>query len=397
MKKKLILRSSIFFWRNEKEALFYDSASGASFHYSISCPEIVSLCSQWEELDNLYAAHYDAQSGSPEFFDFVNELTNRGFASVHDEDEVVVAFPPILCIDFDANQLSSLGPRGFEKQPVLPYINKITAYLGGLCDDSDWYRQCKYPMSSTSRLDVHRLMGFLSQCSFQALAQIDLIISDWNSTIIKAFAKELDVFKEKVHFFFTHPNPLFHNEIIDILVDHGYAITQVCPPNPNLNQATWIPGRNYHLLVRSEDDYAHWESLMQEKAPEQYEVIPIADNNVEFFRSNVFLSEEEILGQKLTKKDIFRHQALNVNHFGTFFIFPDGTIHPAADAPSVGTLEDSVHQTIIRELVENHAWRQTRRDIEPCKNCLYHDLCPSPSVYERILGVPGCTVNLKPV
>ena len=152
-----------------------------------------------------------------------------------------------------------------------------------------------------------------------------------------------------------------------------------------------MPGRKYQLLIRSVEDGDHWESLLQEAENVDYDFKPIADNNLDFFRDNVFLSEEEILSQKLTKKDIFRHQALNVNQFGTLCVFPDGTIHPAADAPAIGILEDPVHQTIVRELVENHAWRQTRRLMEPCKNCLYHDLCPSPSVYERIFGVPGCT------
>jgi hypothetical protein len=130
---------------------------------------------------------------------------------------------------------------------------------------------------------------------------------------------------------------------------------------------------------------------LQDTESVDYDFKPIAEDNLEFFRKNVFLSEEEILSQKLTKKDIFRHQALNVNQFGTLYVFPDGTIHSAADAPAIGTLEDPVHQTIVRELMENHAWRQTRRLMEPCKNCLYHDLCPSPSVYERVFGVPGCT------
>ncbi|MBO6082812.1 MAG: hypothetical protein J6P46_07305, partial [Bacteroidales bacterium] len=241
------------------------------------------------------------------------------------------------------------------------------------------------------RLDPARLFAFLSRTSKQLLSSLELILFEWDDNQMASLIPALAGYKNCIHFFFTHPDPGFYNEILDKLVVDGFSITQVCPVDVDIRKASWVSGRSYQLLVKSEEDMNHWEELLQDAGDVDYDIKPVADNNLEFFRKNVFLSEEEILSQKLTKKDIFRHQALNVNQFGTFYVFPDGTVHPAADAPAVGTLEDSVHQMIIRELEENHAWRQTRRLMEPCKNCLYHDLCPSPSVYERIFGVPGCT------
>lgn len=370
--------------------VLYDTAAKASLNWAAYDVGIRRFCSQWENIDNLYVARFNEQDEAPETSAFIQEVVNRGFGSLYGENDMALAFPPVLSIDQGVEKLSS-WKNGFDSQPVLLYLTKLQCYLGGSGGGVDWWRQAAFPMTSTDRLDPGRLAEFLSRCSQQALAQIHLIITDWDASYFSSLADVLEDKKEKVHFFFANPDPGFRNEILDRLASEGYVVTQVCPPDKSIGKVSWEPGRNYQLLIRSEEDGDYWEAMLQESENVNYDFKPIADNNLDFFRKNVFLSEEEILSQKLTKKEIFRHQALNVNQFGTLYVFPDGTIHPAADAPAIGTLEDSVHQTIVRELVENHAWRQTRRLMEPCKNCLYHDLCPSPSVYERIFGVPGCT------
>ena len=63
----------------------------------------------------------------------------------------------------------------------------------------------------------------------------------------------------------------------------------------------------------------------------------------------------------------------------------DGRIYSDATAPSLGTIDDSIYDLIVRELQENYAWRKIR-DSESRKNCVYQWLCPSPSSYERIAG-----------
>ncbi len=387
---KLVLHSTVFLWWIGDHVVLYDTATKASLNRAVHDAGIRRLCSQWENIDNLYVARFNEQDEAPETSAFIQEVINKGFGSLYGENDMALAFPPVLSIDQGVEKLSS-WKNGFDSQPVLLYLTKLQGYLGGSGDSVDWWRQTAFPMTSTDRLDPGRLAEFLSRCSPQALAQIHLIITDWDASYFSSLADVLEDKKEKVHFFFANPNPGFRNEILDRLATEGYVVTQVCPPDKGIGKVSWVPGRNYQLLIRSEEDGDYWEAMLQESENVNYDFKPIADNNLDFFRKNVFLSEEEILSQKLTKKDIFRHQALNVNQFGTLYVFSDGTIHPAADAPTIGTLEDPVHRTIVRELVENHAWRQTRRLMEPCKNCLYHDLCPSPSVYERIFGVPGCT------
>ena len=387
---KLVLHSTVFLWRNSDRVVLYDCASKVSLCRPAQDSGVLQLCSQWENIDNLYVARFDEQNETQEASAFIQEVVSKGIGSLYGENEMALAFPPVLSIDQGVEKLSS-WKNGYDSQPVLLYLTKLQCYLGGSGSGGDWWRQMAFPMTSTERLDPGRLAGFLSRCSLKALAQIQIVITEWDAAMLSSLKDVLENAKKQVRFFFADSDPAFDNGILQGLVAEGYAVTQICPPDKQYEKVSWVPGRKYQLLIRSVEDGDYWESLLQEAENVDYDFKPIADNNLDFFRNNVFLSEEEILSQKLTKKDIFRHQALNVNQFGTLCVFPDGTIHPAADAPAIGKLEDPVHQTIVRELVENHAWRQTRRLMEPCKNCLYHDLCPSPSVYERIFDVPGCT------
>ncbi len=388
--KQIVLRSSTFLWTDSKEGLLYNTDTNAFYVFSTEDSLIASVCSQWEDLDNLYVAKVEESQATRDFEDFCKKLEELSLGAVLSSQKLALACPPRLKIKHSIETINHLeGDISIE--PVLSNLMRMIVFLGGSCDKSNLWRQVIYPMVSEARMDAGRLRAFLRWCDAFSLKRVDLVITEWDSRQISSFAEELKDQKGIVRFFFAHPDPGFDNEILNDLATSGYAVTQVCLPDKDIQKATWTPGRNYQLLVRSEGEVEHWEALLEESKGVNYDFKPVADNNLDFFRENIFLSEEEILSQKLSPKDIFRHQALNVNQFGTFVVFPDGTIHPAADAPSIGTLEDSVHQTIIRELEENYAWRQTRRLMESCKDCLYHDLCPSPSVYERALGVPGCT------
>ena len=389
--KKIVLHSSSFVWINNGEGLIYNVENNKHLVFSLDDPGIREACDCFLDIDNLYSAKYDEKTASARFTSFLDEVQRLELGVIVDDvNAPIVSIPPVLKVKHGVENLHFW--RGdLTTSPVLPYLFHLRVFLGGKCEDNSKWIQGPYPMSSEKKLEAERLLSYMSSGDERFFTGIDLVVSEWDPRQISSFVEGLKDRKDDVRFFFANSDPGFNNEILNGLTAEGFAITQVCPPDARLEKVSWVSGRNYQLLVKSDAEAEYWESLLQDAEDVNYDFKPIADNNLEFFRENVFLSEEEILSQKLSKKDIFRHQALNANQFGTFYVFPDGTIHSATDAPAVGTLEDSVHQTIIRELEQNYAWRQTRRLMEPCKNCLYHDLCPSPSVYERIFGVPGCT------
>lgn len=88
-------------------------------------------------------------------------------------------------------------------------------------------------------------------------------------------------------------------------------------------------------------------------------------------------------------REIFRNKKLNANDFGTFIIFPDGSVKANINTKILGNINEiSILELIYRELLENTAWRVVRNNMM-CNNCLYQFLCPPPSNYEKVIGIPN--------
>lgn len=116
--------------------------------------------------------------------------------------------------------------------------------------------------------------------------------------------------------------------------------------------------------------------------------------NYAFFNHHVFLNESDLNEIKLSKAEIFAHQALNTNDFGKLTIMPDGKVYANPHFPVLGTIEDDIRELVYKELVNGTSWRRIR-DMKPCCDCVYQWLCPSPSDYELAIGKPNLC-HIKP-
>ena len=393
MDKKIVLYPNTFFWKDSEKVLFYSSKNNEWLLYNLD-EAISSLCEQWENMDNLYAARPAEWTKS--ILELSDLLGQKNLGITVDNKERFVSLLPVLSIKHSLSNFSGF----LDSEETLPYFHYLTAFLGGKSDGKDYWKQVLYPMDSSERLDTGELIGIISKYNHDYLMMVDIVVSDINGGVrmgdevrpLSDLADALFPFKEKINYFFLSSEAESNQELIENLLDKGFKVTYICLDEDPLTTGVFDSRVYYSLIVRSEDGYKRWESIFQDVKNIKYFYTPVADHNLEFFQRNVFLSQEDILSQKLTKKQIFAHQAINKFNFGRLYLLPDGTVRSLPDGPSLGEGSKPIYGPIIRELEENHAWRQTRRLMSPCKDCIYHDLCPSPSVYERILGVPGCTV-----
>lgn len=152
---------------------------------------------------------------------------------------------------------------------------------------------------------------------------------------------------------------------------------------------------SYRFEVASEADCQAAVGLAEDAAIEKIQLVPVyTGNNLDFFRKNVFLTHEDILATRLTMRDFFRRRAINENDFGKLHILPNGDIYANRHYPALGNTATHDFLTIIqKEIKEGCSWLRVRNQ-EPCTNCLYRDLCPSPSDYELEIGCPNlCYIN----
>jgi pseudo-rSAM protein len=117
--------------------------------------------------------------------------------------------------------------------------------------------------------------------------------------------------------------------------------------------------------------------------------IPLYDNeNLSFFESNIFIDKDELAQIKLSKDEVFMRQSLNIGDFGKLTIMPDGMVYANVYYSPLGSINHSPYSIVYKEFTEGQSWFRFR-DQEPCSDCMYQWLCPSPSNYEMVMGRPN--------
>lgn len=393
MKQRLTLSPNTFIWRKDTVGLLYESKLGIMFHFNITS-SIEKLCQTFEDYDNLYSALFDTDSLDKEALYFIEEVAARGFGRLSSSDSLIISLPPKLNIQYDIKRLEQVPDREIG-EIVLEYLSTLTIYIGGKCYDKQYFKQIIYPVCSNERLDKETIINFLDKVWTPSLQRINLIVSDVNNQEyiqMEPFLK----YKEHIVFYFLYTNYDDETIVPYMLAKAGYRIRFICE-YPNDKQMAFAIRKSmkkiqqgalpieYDLIVRNNYEYQAWNKLVDKLQLKDYSMIPVYDANREFFDRNVFLSETDIKQIRISRREIFAHQAINIEAFGNLTIMPDGQIYSDVTAPSLGSINDSIYELIIRELQKNYAWRKIR-DSKTCKNCIYQWLCPSPSPYERAAG-----------
>lgn len=109
--------------------------------------------------------------------------------------------------------------------------------------------------------------------------------------------------------------------------------------------------------------------------------------NFSFFRETVFITREDIGNSRPVQHQVFSRMTVNETDFGKFTLLPDGSIHANLNDPPVGILGSvRPEEMILKELLDGVSWTRTRKNISPCRDCLYHFLCPPVSSYELLMN-----------
>lgn len=162
-----------------------------------------------------------------------------------------------------------------------------------------------------------------------------------------------------------------------------------------LDASEWSTGLQFTLIVTSIQTYENATEIVETYGLEHAELIPaFKGDNRSFFEENLYMDVEELAEIALSKRDIFIRQTLNIADFGKLYIEPDGKVYANLNDKSIGMIDDSPHDLVYRELTEGNAWLHIRNE-EPCQECVYQWLCPSPSNYERVIGKPNLCTKIK--
>lgn len=385
MIRKLTLNSNVFLWRNGSEGMLYDAKQEKQLRFAVTEP-VSGLCEAFENPDNLYSVIADFATADAGVRDFVDGIVSAGFGALSEPDAPVISLPPLLNIQRDVERLRRDKERGIGEN-VLPYLSALRILVGGPCCDKPYYKQVLYPVCSDEVLTAERIVRFLDAACTPSLQRIDIVVSDPSELTVTPLADALVAYKEKIAFHFLLAGLNEDMAVPAMLVERGYGVRLICEVSgrPIEKRMFGTAGIGWDFIVRSRQEYDDWRRVTADCNPADYTFRPVYDDNPEFFDRNVFLDETDLQELRLSRREVFAHQAINTEAFGRLIVMPDGRVYSDVTAEALGTVEDSIYDLIIRELEANHAWRRVR-DSKRCRNCIYCWLCPSPSPYERAAG-----------
>jgi pseudo-rSAM protein len=117
-------------------------------------------------------------------------------------------------------------------------------------------------------------------------------------------------------------------------------------------------------------------------------------SNNDFFKENVFVNRSDISNSELTIREILVNGKFNTNLFGKLTILNNGEVYSNINAKKLGVFpEKNIIELMTVELKKGQIWAKVRNKVLPCKECVYHSICPPISNYEIALNkFDMCTI-----
>lgn len=139
---------------------------------------------------------------------------------------------------------------------------------------------------------------------------------------------------------------------------------------------------SYYFLVEKEKDIVEQEKYGYK---DNVYIVPFYNGkNFAFCKKYLSFSYKGILNLMDTDYCFRTNRILNSSMFGDIRIMSDGKVYTDINKFALGDVFNfSLRDILFIEITKVRNWFETRRDVEPCCNCLYSDLCPPISDFEN--------------
>ena len=284
----------------------------------------------------------------------------------------------------ESEYLSLMG-RG-----ILSYLSILNIHYSSLTDKNyslfqHAHKQYLYPqVGDTVRINLETVKTFIQNCQY--LKRINLIVGDINETEISEineFARFLKEMNIQVHIYGCI---CYENILMKLTSDYMYCWVTSLDEHVRNGKAA-KNGYTMLGLICSEDDLAVLEVLCGE-------------NNI--FACNTLQNEDfcaevsgyelnEITQEIISEAQIRTNTTLNLNLFGSLWIYPDYKVYSCPNDKALGTIvKDTVREILYKEFTVSKSWFKVRLEHESCRHCIYNTLCPPITNYELFLGKTLC-------
>lgn len=389
------LYGDTFLWLKGDRGLVYNAENKNRLLFDLS-DKIRKICIQLLNTESLYSVSITSEEFEDEEINqWIHLLIDMhaGYLTLNVEfDKRPVSLIPVLKVQDNNKYYEEQQKLGY-KGKILQNLHELTFYINGNEQgDFEYFKQTIYPIKSESVLERTKIQSFIKNSRSFYLSTINLIGDFFSYLDFEKLINDIDKLSVQLTIHILIKDFLNHvqeiKEIkwptdtsINILVDTVFDISSL--------KDFSLPF-SLTVFIFSEDDFLRYSSLFDTfSLVQDIRFIPVYNGeNMSFFESNVFMEKDDMDNVVLSKNEIFIRQAINIGDFGKLTIMPDGKVYANVNMPSLGTIDDSPYSIVYKEFIDGESWFRLRVQ-NPCKNCVYQWLCPSPSNYEIVIDRPN--------
>ena len=397
----MVLSGETFLWINGNKGLMYQSKNYQSFVFFVS-DKLHEICSHLLILEHLYSVELTEEDfNNCDVHHFINQLLEIEAGRLIKDavsEKGAVSLMPVLKIHEEIGDYVQKHERGVGGS-IIQHIHELTIYVNGSVYGNDrYYRQTIFPTKHEFRLEREKIVRFIRNSKNPFLSNINMVGNIFLYPDFEALLRQIETFEIPVTIYLTASDILANREMLkkmDLSKEVGFRI--IMDQKNNITQAIAIFedagfSVSVDFIIFSEQDYLDVEQLA---TTINGNFVPLYNGeNIDFFKSNVFITQDEILASALSKREIFKRQATNIFHFGKLTVLSDGNVYADVNQTPLGTINDTVYSIVYKEFTEGKSWFRIR-NCTPCNDCIYQWLCPSPSSYEIAIGRPNLC-HVKP-
>lgn len=377
-----VLKQSVFVWEKGSDCYFYDSASFIGQRFVLEDSETIRFVKAIADIDNLYSLPLNQEELEITGIRFIVEkLVTLGFAKLInkcDVNEKPIQLPPILDLQSDVHRLIDGTQTDMTVgDDVLKNLQVLNIKLD----------------NNATPLFIDKLVRMLDRLSHASLLDLAVHGYSLSLSIPDAFWEQLEALSCLKRFVLSldenscclveQLKERFSSRIIfdfDVVPDNHEIVEELEKMEVDLK---------YNFLIFSEEDFAWTSKFIDAYQIKKYQIIPRYNGrNLDFFKSCIYVDEQDILDSRQTKQNIFAHQALNTNDFGKLTITTDGKVYANLHHQAIGGIDEDLRMLVYKEMSKGSSWLRVR-DMYPCSKCIFQWLCPSPSDYELEIGKPN--------
>lgn len=404
----LYLETYSFLWIKKEDIVIYNSLSGQILTFK-SSNHMLAIFEKLREPENMYCIKITDDDLKDEVFKSAVEQIRESFSGDIVDVNVVaskpLSLPPTLSFQqqrdrldkdkLEANPISvsvSLGDN------VLNKLSDLYIYINGDCSadcpdcDKKWKQlpYCKKSPGILSYKAIHELIKKVKHRTHIHIVGGNIL----KHPDIKKIIDLLEERTSKATYYLNYKNvvsgipSVLDRENIKILID---SIDENSVEGIKKFIMKYAESAISYLFVVSSEKEYDFVVKIAEASPvvEKIEIKPLYNGrNLDFLEACVFTTQDDLSMQRLNRRQIFANQSININDFGKLTIDTDGQVYANTFSSPIGDISQDISQIIYKELTTGTDWVRVR-DKEPCSNCIYQWLCPSPSNYELVIGKPN--------